>query len=1053
MIGASAWLLLALATAPALSDGVRLDGFESLEPWRADASDAVEASIGGDAGYRGRGLRLDFDFSGVGGYAVARRALPLDFPPNFEISFYLRGAAPPNNLEIKLVDESGENVWWMNRANFEFPENWRQIRIKRRQIEFAWGPTKDRTLRRAATLEFVVSAGSGGGRGSVWFDELEFRARPVPTHPPPAPQASATSSRASAGPLLALDGNRATAWISDEREQSTQAYDIDLREPREFGGLVLQWLEGAHARRYDVRLSDDGVAWHTVRSIRDGNGGTDFLDLPESEARYVRLVLHESPSRRYGLADIEVQDLAFGASPNAFFGAIARAAPRGHYPRAFIGEQPYWTVLGVDGGDSEGLLSEDGALEVGKGSFTVEPFVIAGGHLVTWADVRTSHSLLDGYLPMPSVSWAHERFGLEISAFAAGTPESSRLVARYDVRNPADESQTLTLALAVRPFQVNPPSQVLNVPGGVSFIRRLERQGSVVAVNAERRLFTLAPPDAFHAAPFDSAGLAELAMRPPSGERSASVVTDPTGFASGVLLYRLLVPANGTATVGWIAPLDGAAAAPELQAMPARPWLDQEREIAAAQWRATLNHVTIDLPPQAANVENALRTALAHVLINRDGPRLQPGSRSYDRSWIRDGALTSAALLRLGHANVVDDFARWYSQHLFPNGKVPCCVDRRGADPVPENDSHGEFIFLAAESWRYTRDRSRLQSLWPRVEAAARYMDELRRSQRTETNRVPERRALFGLMPASISHEGYSDRPAYSYWDDFWALKGYEDAVHIAHVLGEHDAARRLAASRDEFRQDLYASLAASTTRHDIDFLPGAADRGDFDATSTTIALDPAGELARLPADLLHATFERYWREFIARRDGTKPWDAYTPYEWRTVGAFVRLGWSARAHELFEFFTGHRRPAGWNQWAEVVGRNAREPRFIGDMPHGWVASDFIRSTLDLFAYERPSDGALVLAAGVPPAWSEGTGIRIHNLRTPHGALSYTLRRDAGRTVLRIESAISPPQGGLVFTWTRETEPGATRVNGKRTTWSGRELRLRRLPAEVVVDDR
>ena len=42
-------------------------------------------------------------------------------------------------------------------------------------------------------------------------------------------------------------------------------------------------------------------------------------------------------------------------------------------------------------------------------------------------------------------------------------------------------------------------------------------------------------------------------------------------------------------------------------------------------------------------------------------------------------------------------------------------------------------------------------------------------------------------------------------------------------------------------------------------------------------------------------------------------------------------------------------------------RDAREPRFLGDMPHGWVASDQIRSVLDLFAYEDESESSLVLA--------------------------------------------------------------------------------------------
>ena len=45
---------------------------------------------------------------------------------------------------------------------------------------------------------------------------------------------------------------------------------------------------------------------------------------------------------------------------------------------------------------------------------------------------------------------------------------------------------------------------------------------------------------------------------------------------------------------------------------------------------------------------------------------------------------------------------------------------------------------------------------------------------------------------------------------------------------------RRFAASRDQFAADLVASLEAATRQHGIDYLPGAAELGDFDATSTT---------------------------------------------------------------------------------------------------------------------------------------------------------------------------------------------------------------------------
>jgi hypothetical protein len=216
---------------------------------------------------------------------------------------------------------------------------------------------------------------------------------------------------------------------------------------------------------------------------------------------------------------------------------------------------------------------------------------------------------------------------------------------------------------------------------------------------------------------------------------------------------------------------------------------------------------------------------------------------------------------------------------------------------VPENDSHGEFIFLVSELYRYTHDRSLLAAMWPHVEAAAGYMETLRQSERSTANLAPARRAFYGLLPASISHEGYAAQPMHSYWDDFWALKGYKEAVTIGTVLGHQEATTRLTRQRDEFRHDLYASLAASTAAHGIAYLPGCAELGDFDATSTTIALDPVGEQAYLPQALLLATFERYWQAFVARRDGVTPWDDYTPYELALWGHLcVLVGVSARRH-------------------------------------------------------------------------------------------------------------------------------------------------------------
>jgi hypothetical protein len=323
----------------------------------------------------------------------------------------------------------------------------------------------------------------------------------------------------------------------------------------------------------------------------------------------------------------------------------------------------------------------------------------------------------------------------------------------------------------------------------------------------------------------------------------------------------------------------------------------------------------------------------------------------------------------------------------------------------------------------------------------------LRLSERTAGNRGT---AFHGLMPASISHEGYSAKPMHSYWDDFWALRGYKDAVLIAQWLGHEAEAKRFAAARDQFRADLSASLLAATQTHGIDFLPGAAELGDFDATSSTIALAPGGEQENLPPALLRNTFERYWREFVARRDGTRAWKDYTPYELRTVGSFVRLGQRQRAQQALAFFFADQQPRGWNQWAEVVSRTPRKPFFLGDLPHAWVESDFLRSALDLFAYTRDGDESLVIAAGLPADWLAGDGVAIQGLRTPYGELGYRLRVRGKQLQLDVQAGVAPPPGGIVLRLPTELVGGAARIDGKPALWRDGELRIDHAPAQVRV---
>lgn len=1035
--------LLAYATSAfAAQDGVRvLDGFDDPTIWRVVTSNQVSGALRVVDGVDGKAMCLDYDFNGVSGHAGIQRDLPMAYPANYQFGFQLRGDSPRNDLQFKVIDASGDNVWWVNRPKYEYPTAWTPVRYKQRHIDKAWGPDPDRVLRRSTKLEFTVY-NNAGGKGSVCFDQLTFQPLPVDDGTPLTGKASASVAFPAGAAALAMDGKADTAWSADLHGEKDPQLTLDLGKLREFGGLVLRWKPEQHSSDYLVQLSDDGVRWRDARTVVDGNGGNDYLALPESEARYVRLTIGDGPGRSFALAELEVKPLAFAAHPNDLIKAMAAESPKGWFPRGFSGEQPYWTIVGLDGGREQGLIGEDGAIEIAKGGISVEPFVQVDGRWIGWSDVQATQSLQDRYLPMPTVAWKHPDFALATTAFATGKPGDSRVVARHRLTNTGTTSREYVLALAVQPWQVNPPSQFLNTTGGFSPITDLALRDGVVSVNGRDSL-RFAEPDAVLASRFDEGLIRErlASMDDTVDGTAAQVAGESTGLASAAVLYRITLAAGESRDIDWVAPLEGA--------LPAKIDAARDQQATATMWRGKLGEMKLQVPAEGQAVADTLRTALAHMLISRIGPRLQPGTRSYSRSWIRDGAMISEGLLRLGRPEVVKEYVEWYAPYQFKNGKVPCCVDDRGSDPVPENDSHGELIFNIAEYYRYTGDRAFLRRMWPHVQGAFAYMEELRLSERTEANRAVNA-AFYGMMPASISHEGYSAKPMHSYWDNFWALRGYKDAVEIADALGQTSESKRMTASRDQFRDDLYASLQAATKLHGITYLPGAAEIGDFDPTSTTIALAPGGEQGKLPADLLNGTFERYWTEFVQRRDGQREWKDYTPYEWRNVAAFVRLGWRERAWDVLNFFFKDRAPQAWNQWAEVVSRTPRTPFFVGDLPHAWVASDFVRSALDMFAYSRELDDSLVLAAGVPATWLDGEGIAIDGLRTPNGVLGYSLRKQGNEVLLEARAGLKLPAGGLVLPWPYQDAPGETRINGKPAQWKDGELRITTLPAKVVI---
>ncbi|HZP42542.1 MAG TPA: discoidin domain-containing protein [Candidatus Binatia bacterium] len=1050
LIGLAAVAALLAARTPARGEARVLDDFEDPSGWAVSASEGSRAWITSEPGRTGAALRVGFDINPGGGYILIHKSFALSLPDNYAFGFWLRGEGPANNFEFKLIDARSRSVWWRRQRDWALPTEWQLVTVRKSRMRLAWG-ANDGPLKQVGAIELAISAGEGG-TGSFVIDELTFEERERADVDGVAPAVTASTSAPGENPASVLDGLHRTGWHTQPLPRE-QWLLVDFGRNREFGGLVIDWDPEDWASAFGVDVSTDGETWTNAYRTTTGRGGRDYIYMPDAESRYVRLTLQRSArGRGYGITAIRVEPVEFSESPNRFFEAIARDARMGDYPKYLYDLQTYWTVVGVPGDDKCALLNEEGMLEVDKGQFSIEPFLYTDDGLVTWGAVGTEQHLRDA-LPIPSVVWKANALRLTTTAFAAGEPGKSVLWARYRVENRSESGLPVTLFLAVRPFQVNPPWQTVNTTGGVTHIQDVRFDGRVVWVNRDRAVVSLTTPDQFGAGTFEDGAVTHFlggGRVPPHPE-----VSDPHGFASAALRYNLYLEAHGHAEVDLAIPFhEPRIAALTTQAGDRASAIAAEREEEVRRsWARTLGGVELQLPPDGTKVVDTLRSTLGYILVNRDGAGLHPGPRNYARSWIRDGAMTSAALLSMGFTEEPREFLRWYAGFQGADGKVPCCVDRRGADPTPEHDSAGAFVWAVAEYYRYTRDVGFLAQMWPHVVRAVDYLGALRRRRTTDEYRTPEKEPFFGLLPESISHEGYSGHPVHSFWDDFFALRAVTDAAELAVVVGDDEHAASIAALRDAFHESVHAAVLRTIERHHIDYVPGSVELGDFDPTSTSIAIAPGGQQANLPAAALARTYDRYWQEFVERRDGVVDWQDYSPYELRNVGTLVRLGQRDRALELLRWFLADQRPAGWNAWAEIAWRDPEAPRFIGDMPHAWVGAGFVTSVRTLFAYERETDEALVLGAGVPAAWvTADPGVVVKRLPTYWGVLGMTMRATGPDAVrVRLTGDLTVPPGRIVLRSPLSQPLRGVVVNGRSVeSFTTDEVVIGDFPAEVTL---
>jgi hypothetical protein len=116
------------------------------------------------------------------------------------------------------------------------------------------------------------------GGGNAYAQSVNLAA-----HKPSTASSFEGSNFVSAG---AVDDNPATRWASLRTD--AEWIQVDLGTAQTFNSVALTW-EAAFARAYNIQVSTNGTTWKTVFSTTASNGGTEKIDFPATNARYVRM--------------------------------------------------------------------------------------------------------------------------------------------------------------------------------------------------------------------------------------------------------------------------------------------------------------------------------------------------------------------------------------------------------------------------------------------------------------------------------------------------------------------------------------------------------------------------------------------------------------------------------------------------------------------------------------------------------------------------------------------------------------------------------------------
>jgi hypothetical protein len=442
-----------------------------------------------------------------------------------------------------------------------------------------------------------------------------------------------------------------------------------------------------------------------------------------------------------------------------------------------------------------------------------------------------------------------------------------------------------------------------------------------------------------------------------------------------------------------------------------------------------------------AHLTDLFREARSQLLILSDGGEIHPGPTVYDSFWIRDSSVEATACSLVGDAALAEHQLGTHYPLKFNRGTGrigPCAEYGFYGGPHERDDrewdSNGQALWAIG---RFDRTRGRAAAFGTRLYTP--YVIDGARWLR-------DNRDAYGLLHSGWSAEHLGERDKPHYWDDLWALAGLYEAARLAERIGSPDVPE-LWAAFDDVKRATAASirwvLEEQRRRGAWEtYIPtGPGDVGRLDSTMIGAAaffhplrLHMGSKLGPDIDRAARWTLDTMYAHFVSggyRHEAA--WNAFGPYlTTQLAHAYLLAGDPGRMDELLGWIVGAAFPrteeravalGAWNeQHAFTIASDFHEVPsrhwYMGDIPHGWAAAEYLLLIRDILLFEADEDHDphLYVAPGVRPHWvPDGDTVVVEAAPTLFGEpFGYRLAHDASERTVTVDVTEAPERVRYVY---------------------------------------